>query len=69
MAKKITHHGNLHDYIDYEALIEAQANTPTFLDTPKEYVPKFNKNYDDNKTKKLVLSRKKVVSKRKNIKE
>ena len=63
--KPITYHGNLHDYIDYEALIEAQANTPTFLDCPKGYVPKTKKNYE-NKHKKLVLSNKKVDSKNKN---
>lgn len=65
MAKKITHHGLLHDYTDFEALIEAQANTPTFLDGPKEYVPKIKKNYDD-KHKKLILSYKKVDPKNKN---
>ncbi len=66
MAKEeIIYHGLLHDFINYKALIEAQANTPTFLDGPKEYVPKIKKNYE-NKHKKLTLSYKKVVPKNKN---
>ena len=64
MAKEeIIYHGLLHDFINYKALIEMQANTPTFLDGPKEYVPKIKKNY---KVKKLTLSHKKVVPKNKN---
>lgn len=64
MAKEeIIYHGLLHDFINYKALIEAQANTPTFLDGPKEYVPKIKKNHE---VKKLTLSHKKVVPKNKN---
>lgn len=38
MGKKdITIHGMFHDDINYKVLIEAQAKTPSFLDTPKEY--------------------------------
>lgn len=60
MGKKdIINHGTLHDSINYDALIEVQANTPSFLDSPKGYTPKAIKNYGDRiKPKKLVLHKK-----------
>lgn len=49
----ITIHGMLHDDINYKALIKAQAKTPSFLDTPKDYET-VSKNYENKpKTKKL----------------
>jgi len=58
MAKeKINYHGMLHDSVNFRALIEAQAKTPSFLDSPKEYTPKASKNYGNKpKTRRLVLS-------------
>ena len=60
MAKeKITYHDLLYDFINYKALIEAQANTRTFLDDAKKNNIILNKNYNSkSKVKKLKLHNK-----------
>lgn len=60
--KNITNHGMFHDTLNLEGFFEAGANTPCFLDTPKEYNKKVFKNYG-NKPKVKKLSYKEVNNK------
>ena len=55
----ITIHGPFRDEINYKAKIESDSMIPSFLDSPKEYTPKTNKNYGSQpKVKRLTLHKK-----------
>ena len=51
MKEKIVNHGNLHDSINYKALIESQASNIEFVETSKTIIQE-----EKPKTKKLTKS-------------
>ena len=54
--KEIINHSTLYDTINFKAFNEANANEPSFLDSPVSYKAKTNKNYGTKpKVRKLSL--------------